>query len=46
MTVFMLKPLEARNKKTFGDAPTGGFVIDRVRRRKNALIKTKTNNLI
>ena len=26
-TVFMLKPLEARSKKTFGDAAWGGLVI-------------------
>ena len=31
-TVFMLKTLEARRKKIFGDGATGGFVIDLVRK--------------
>ena len=28
-TVFILKPLEARKKKTFGDAAAGAMVMDR-----------------
>ena len=30
-TAFMLKPLEARRKKTFGDLAVGGLVIDSVK---------------
>ena len=30
-TVFLLKPLEARRKKAFGDAAAKGLVIDRVK---------------
>ena len=33
-TTFMLKPLGARRKKTFGYAAAGGFLIDRVERKK------------
>ena len=29
-TVFMLKPLEARSRKTFSDAAGGGLVIEKV----------------
>ena len=32
---FMLKTLEARRKKTFGDTTLGGLVIDRVKKNQS-----------
>ena len=46
MTAFMIKPLEARRKKTFGDAAVGDLVTDRKKEYKKIFKKYLTKKYV